>query len=518
MIAPNPDRTPPTPPPARRLDDPRRIAVVACVLLVTLRLFIGWQLTYEGFWKVQTLDTPRPWTSAGYLQNAQGPLRGFFREMSGDPDDLSWLDYDAVSGRWDDYRKRFLAQHPDLTDRQLTELKKLFVGEKDFRAEVKGLPVAQLRRYDKKTKRDEPVFEEDPETGERRPKLGPIEVPEDLRKFVTFNPQMQRIIVDGTRHLTAAEKQRLVALVGDLPLNEPEMSDSENYNNWELAKAYTEAIERVYQRATRLSYRERLGVALRGDPDAPRVVFGGFSGAIGDPDKLPEIDTYYRTLLDEYDEAVATAETPYQREHAETLYGEIQELKRALVGPVKSLDAGLRADMDGLLTLDQKARGPVPQPWTAVRIADALTITGLCTLGTLLLIGFLTRFASLMAGVMVLGFYLAWPPWPGVPEAPGPDHALVVNKNLIEVAALLALAALPTGRWFGVDGLLLGLWRKFVGRRDAARHENARPVAVEKKPAPADPVRRDAMGRETMPLAADPVPAEKSAPARPAKT
>ena len=106
---------------------------------------------------------------------------------------------------------------------------------------------------------------------------------------------------------------------------------------------------------------------------------------------------------------------------------------------------------------------------------------------------------------MVLGFYLAWPPWPGVPEAPGPDHALVVNKNLIEVAALFALAALPTGRWFGVDGLLLGLWRRFTGRRRAAAAHD-RPVPPEAIAEPAskrDKTRRDALGRETMPLAAD---------------
>ncbi len=46
--------------------------MIACVLLVTLRLFIGWQLAYEGFWKVSTLDTARPWTSEGYLKNARG--------------------------------------------------------------------------------------------------------------------------------------------------------------------------------------------------------------------------------------------------------------------------------------------------------------------------------------------------------------------------------------------------------------------------------------------------------------
>ena len=51
----------------------------------------GVQLFYEGFWKIKTLRTPTPWTAAGYLRNAQGPLRDHFRQLAGDPDDLGLL-------------------------------------------------------------------------------------------------------------------------------------------------------------------------------------------------------------------------------------------------------------------------------------------------------------------------------------------------------------------------------------------------------------------------------------------
>ncbi|NNJ27611.1 DoxX family protein [Alienimonas chondri] len=453
------------PQPVDATADARRIAVIACVLLVTLRLFIGWQLAYEGFWKVSTLDTNRPWTSEGYLKNAQGPFRNAFRNMTGDPDDRTWLDYDSVNAKWN---ARYVAfdEFYQLSDQQKRQLNVLFEGPPDFRAELDEFPEG-------------------------------AKVPENLANFVEFNPQTQRIIVDGKRHLTQKEKLELLALVDDVLKDEqgalrepPEMNDGENYTNWELARKYSEAIERVFQRATRLSYRERLDVATRIDPEAPRIVFGGFKGTIGD--KYTPIDSYYSTLLEEYEEARATAETDYQREHAETLYGEIVELKNALVGPVKALDAQLTEDMYGILTPEQRAKGPLPHPWDTVRIADTLTITGLCTLGTLLLIGFLTRFAAAMAGVMVLGFYLAWPPWPGVIEAPGPDHSLVVNKNLIEVMALFALAALPTGRWFGVDGLLVASWHRMMGRRNRVAAENAVPAAPAKssaaKPSAAKPV------------------------------
>jgi uncharacterized membrane protein YphA (DoxX/SURF4 family) len=89
-----------------------------------------------------------------------------------------------------------------------------------------------------------------------------------------------------------------------------------------------------------------------------------------------------------------------------------------------------------------------------------MTIAGLAGLGTLLIVGLFTRFAAFSAAFMVLGFYLAMPPFPGVPEAPGPEHSFIVNKNLIEVFALLALTSVPTGYWFGVDKLLAGFLAK----------------------------------------------------------
>jgi hypothetical protein len=81
----------------------------------------------------------------------------------------------------------------------------------------------------------------------------------------------------------------------------------------------------------------------------------------------------------------------------------------------------------------------------------------------LLISGLGTRVAAIAAAGMLLSFYLAYPPWPGVRHAvPNVEHSLFVDKNLIEVIALLAIAAMPTGTWFGVDGLI---WRLIGGRR-----------------------------------------------------
>jgi uncharacterized membrane protein YphA (DoxX/SURF4 family) len=86
---------------------------------------------------------------------------------------------------------------------------------------------------------------------------------------------------------------------------------------------------------------------------------------------------------------------------------------------------------------------------------------GLLILGALLMIGFCTRLAAVGGAVMLTMFYLVVPPWPGVPEPPGTtEHALFINKNLIEAIALLGIAVLPTGSWFGLDGVLRWLFRR----------------------------------------------------------
>jgi uncharacterized membrane protein YphA (DoxX/SURF4 family) len=77
------------------------------------------------------------------------------------------------------------------------------------------------------------------------------------------------------------------------------------------------------------------------------------------------------------------------------------------------------------------------------------------------MLGLFSRLSALGAAGLLLLFYLPMPPWPGVPEPPGPEHALYVNKNLIEFFACLALVGLPTGRWLGLDALI----RRFILRK-----------------------------------------------------
>ncbi|MSU78523.1 MAG: hypothetical protein EXS16_10565 [Gemmataceae bacterium] len=114
-----------------------------------------------------------------------------------------------------------------------------------------------------------------------------------------------------------------------------------------------------------------------------------------------------------------------------------------------------------LLTKEQQAL-PMPESpgmrlrsWGMLEYSDLLVKTSLVVFGTCMLLGLLSRVSAGVLATLLLSFYLAMPAIPGYPESPRLEgHYIFINKTLIEVIALAALACLPTGRWAGLDALL----------------------------------------------------------------
>jgi uncharacterized membrane protein YphA (DoxX/SURF4 family) len=113
-----------------------------------------------------------------------------------------------------------------------------------------------------------------------------------------------------------------------------------------------------------------------------------------------------------------------------------------------------------VLSSEQRYYAPMPAvhsppKWDMLGVSDFVVKWSLTVLGGLLLVGLLSRVSSFVTAILLLSFYVAMPPLPGWPEGPRLEgHYLIVNKTLIEVIALLALAFVPTGRWAGFVGLL----------------------------------------------------------------
>lgn len=88
-------------------------------------------------------------------------------------------------------------------------------------------------------------------------------------------------------------------------------------------------------------------------------------------------------------------------------------------------------------------------------VVDGLNQWGLVLIGTAMILGVFSRFATLMGALLLALYYLGSPPWPGVEiTAPMEGSYLIVNKTLIEFAALIVLWLFPTGHQIGFDGYL----------------------------------------------------------------
>jgi uncharacterized membrane protein YphA (DoxX/SURF4 family) len=320
--------------------------------------------------------------------------------MAGDPDDLDWLDSKKVISKWRDWANRF-ESHYGLSNQQRRRLDELLDGKQEFVAELKTLPAS-------------------------------VDVKE-LEKLVVFDGDKQRLKV-GKRRLTPRELEKLLSLAKwDGPPGETP----------EDIVAYRKAVNDLYARASRLGYTERVVAILEQNPN---VVGDKKFQLVGQLDK-------YRSLLGRHRELRTSSVQDFQFDHSDRVWTDVQRLRSELAGPIKAMDQALKSEAEELLTVEQLKRGAMKGPWTPLRVTDTLTIAGLTCLG--LIVGLFSRFAAVMAAVMLFSFYLAMPPLPGLPSmAAGTEHSLIVNKNLIEVVALLAIAALPTGYWFGLDHLV----------------------------------------------------------------
>ncbi len=90
-----------------------------------------------------------------------------------------------------------------------------------------------------------------------------------------------------------------------------------------------------------------------------------------------------------------------------------------------------------------------------VQVIDFLNVWGLIFIGLGLFLGVLTRI-SCYAGVGLLAlYYLSHPPFAGLEYAFGQEGTyLIVDKNLIELVALLVISMFPTGHYMGLDMLI----------------------------------------------------------------
>jgi uncharacterized membrane protein YphA (DoxX/SURF4 family) len=468
----------------------KRLTFLAVFFLVILRLAVGWQMFYEGLWKYERVGTAEQWSAAGYLKNAQGPLRDQYRNLVDDPDDLNWLDYKHVGDRWDEWKKNF-TEHYGLDDKQKAELEVLVEGPDEIpsgsRTAMKQLPKDKL--IGGSLERDKTIFTRKNSRGQ------------------------YMLIVSGKQHLTPADYSRLTR---DAKKREDRYREQAKTaatdaakaaaaKQADLIKAFRRTLDDVYKRQSKLAFRERLKVLLQQDPERVSLVRDDQKGTV-DYKRQGKIGEY-KKRLERYNDVAAEVKTDYQRDHLQKEWQRIRELHAEMVGPVQQLEKDLQIAARKILTEEQYNNGRVAiSPPGRIDQINKITMWSLMVIGMLLIVGFFSRLSAFAGGLLILSFYLAQVPLPGIPQ-PGPEHSLIVNKNLIEVLALFALAFIPTGKYFGVDAMFIGLfggWQPDPKKASGIAASSMTLASSRKssgKPADASPAEKAAQGK---PVAAAP--------------
>lgn len=103
-----------------------QIGIAAVVLLVLLRISLGWHFLYQGIYKVEAGD----FSSAGFLKQAKGPLAGWYHNLIPDYEGRERLDEKRVVANWEANLNDVIARFK-FDEKQQAEAKRLLAMRKE---------------------------------------------------------------------------------------------------------------------------------------------------------------------------------------------------------------------------------------------------------------------------------------------------------------------------------------------------------------------------------------------------
>jgi uncharacterized membrane protein YphA (DoxX/SURF4 family) len=177
------------------------------------------------------------------------------------------------------------------------------------------------------------------------------------------------------------------------------------------------------------------------------------AAVVGDPRFQARLADY-RALRDRIAADAARLSAAFSRERLDADRKKLDTIGAELLAYVNEPLVELAGQMQQIATVEQLGVGPVkraPEPadWVDRGISWSLTLIGLC-----LMLGIFTRAAGLAAAAQLAVFYLASPPWPGLPAATTGGHYLYIDRNFIEMIAALVIATTKVEFWKRIS------WRK----------------------------------------------------------
>ncbi len=339
-------------------DKKYQIGLLAVVLLVALRLTIGWHFFYEGVWKIANADK---FSASDFLIMSKGPFVPLFHAMVPDLDGRERL----ATGPWetDDPKKKDWVTSPVYLE-AWTEVKDKFIAANRLEGKLAEDVEATFEQYD-----------------------------ESLAAFMTDNQE------DIEAHFLALDR-----------FIERKNSGANEAEHEKM---------RIWQEQ----------VKLRGDAKA------------------------WLTDLDAMGAELCRGLYGVLEQKPMDAKGVVSESEEEEVARLQKL---ARAKVPAVVTAPEKMPVPLPFFKSRTHFLDVTVTYALTAIGLCMLLGFCNRLACLGGGAFLISVLMTQPPWPTlIPHAPAiVGHALIVDKNFVEMVAIFALATLPVGRWAGLDHFL----------------------------------------------------------------
>ncbi|GIW82648.1 MAG: hypothetical protein KatS3mg105_4455 [Gemmatales bacterium] len=211
------------------------------------------------------------------------------------------------------------------------------------------------------------------------------------------------------------------------------------------------------------------------------------------PQRLAE----YQSLLAAIKEEKAVEDTIGVRSEArlKRLEEEAADIRKQLEEELEGWTNKMKRGLREVLNYYQHRMSLPPEPssaqpeWTYLPWIDHSVKWGLTAVGGLLFVGLFTRTACVAGAAFLLLFYLPHPPFPGLPPPPKAEGSyLFINKNIIEMLALLALACSQPGSRYGIDALLKSFVRRKPREAEELSPEPGPTVTVRPAEAPSEHV------------------------------
>jgi uncharacterized membrane protein YphA (DoxX/SURF4 family) len=201
-----------------------------------------------------------------------------------------------------------------------------------------------------------------------------------------------------------------------------------------------------------------------------KQTYDDFCKKLGDylAENVDQIAAYFGSLERFETDKERNQDAPFQKQRR---WDRMMELRHEADKWIKDIAGQERAYANTLYSLLDKdrdkellKRGVPTGSWNPLRwdrmeqINFAVTF-GLTAIGLCLMLGFCTPLAALGGAAFMCFVVMTQWAFPGIypPDPPILGHALLVNKEFVEMMALLVVAATSAGRWGGLD-FFIGRW------------------------------------------------------------